>query len=111
MTDKTYNSEEAKIWTREISDSLQNKLKGEQTWCYNFYTIDKLSPHHFRTAAGSLQVCSTGCPWGAERRGCEVFYVYGTCYSFGMIHLLMSAEWDAGVSGTRILTTMHRTYL
>lgn len=28
LTDKLYNSEEAKIWTREISDSLQNKLKG-----------------------------------------------------------------------------------
>ena len=28
LTDKLYNSEDAKIWTREISDSLQNKLKG-----------------------------------------------------------------------------------
>jgi len=28
LTDKVYNSDDAKLWTREISDCLQNKLKG-----------------------------------------------------------------------------------
>lgn len=36
LTDKVYNSEDAKIWTREISDSLQNKLKELQLDRYKY---------------------------------------------------------------------------
>ena len=79
LSDKRFASDQAKLWTTQISDNIRAQLKGLIPVHWTVRNMQTILPP-CRALTGEVQVCCSGGDRGTEGRGSQVSLALAILY-------------------------------